>query len=594
MTNNMNKLITSLIAALLCVPLAATAKGRSPQEAHSIAKQFFTSKGKSIDIYEQKQKKATANKEVEAYYIFTSAANDAYVIISGDDRMREVLGYGDTAFDIDSIPEGLQFFLDEYATYAQGLADGTISQVERYASNRTSISPLLGDIAYDQEAPYNKYCPSGCPTGCVATAVAQVMAYYKYPDELMADIPSYTTKTKSYNINGYTHGQKINWNIIRNSKDHGRYSDWANEIATVMAMVGASMEMDYAPDGSAASVITLNLANHFGYNYHATKTGRGPSIQTWEDMLYDELQAQRPVLYEGRQNGSGHQFVCDGYDANQQLFHFNWGWGGSSNGYYTLDCMGYSSNQILIKGFCPAPEDVIIIDGVRYAYTDDTHQNLEILGLVDLASDNTKLNIAEGTLRIPAFMFQNFPIKKVTIPESVTSIGLKTFLGCPLEEINFNAADAYGMFAFYEAGNSEGDCVVNVGPSVKNIQERVFQGSNITRVNFFSSNNNIAPNVFYICDRLNTVACYSAIPPTGDIDSFPYDAYTACTLYVPAESLDLYKKSKPWKWFSNITSGINAPTADSMPSPTLKYLDGNKVLIRRGEDTFNINGQSLK
>lgn len=55
-------------------------------------------------------------------------------------------------------------------------------------------------------------------------------------------------------------------------------------------------------------------------------------------MVYDNLNNVGPVLYSGfNLTSAGHAFVCDGY--TQGLFHFNWGWGGSYNGYFSLDAL---------------------------------------------------------------------------------------------------------------------------------------------------------------------------------------------------------------------------------------------------------------
>lgn len=49
------------------------------------------------------------------------------------------------------------------------------------------MEPLLGNIAFGQDNPYNKMCPLydggslHAVTGCVPVAMAQVMAYYRYP-----------------------------------------------------------------------------------------------------------------------------------------------------------------------------------------------------------------------------------------------------------------------------------------------------------------------------------------------------------------------------------------------------------------------------
>ena len=52
------------------------------------------------------------------------------------------------------------------------------------------VEPLLGDIVWNQDAPFNNECPFDknysmtAPVGCVATAAAQIMKYYNYPLKL--------------------------------------------------------------------------------------------------------------------------------------------------------------------------------------------------------------------------------------------------------------------------------------------------------------------------------------------------------------------------------------------------------------------------
>ena len=62
------------------------------------------------------------------------------------------------------------------------------------------------------------------------------------------------------------------------------------------------------------------------------------SPSEWETIIYEELQNGRPVYHAGYSMGGGHAFVCDGYDGNG-MYHFNWGWGGSYDGYYKLSLM---------------------------------------------------------------------------------------------------------------------------------------------------------------------------------------------------------------------------------------------------------------
>ena len=57
---------------------------------------------------------------------------------------------------------------------------------------------------------------------------------------------------------------------------------------------------------------------------------------TWIQMLKTDLDNGRPIQYAGFGQGGGHTWVCDGYD-NDNNFHMNWGWGGTYDGYYSLN-----------------------------------------------------------------------------------------------------------------------------------------------------------------------------------------------------------------------------------------------------------------
>ena len=114
---------------------------------------------------------------------------------------------------------------------------------------------------------------------------------------------------------------------------------------------GVSVSMNYQHagnnDGSGAHTEDVpDALRHFGYMHaqmiYMTTVGES----TWMQMLRDELDNGRPVLYRGISTGGGHAFVCDGYRDSQNKFHINWGWSGYQDGYFTLDNLnGYSTGQ---------------------------------------------------------------------------------------------------------------------------------------------------------------------------------------------------------------------------------------------------------
>lgn len=160
------------------------------------------------------------------FYVY-GYANGApgYVIVSADKDAHEVLGFSTTSFfDYEQLPEAAQ---DLLLHYARSVANGEMSSsdVTHESTMRkaaaTTVDPLLGDIAFNQAAPFNGKCPlynnQRCVVGCSGTAMAQIMAFYQHPKRMNTSNGgiSYTTTTnKIY----------VNWNVT------GTTFDWANTL----------------------------------------------------------------------------------------------------------------------------------------------------------------------------------------------------------------------------------------------------------------------------------------------------------------------------------------------------------------------------
>ena len=133
-----------------------------------------------------------------AYYIFNSA--NGYVIVSGDDRAEEILGYGDAPLDINAIPCNMRAWLATYKEQLEYLQAHEGMQVETPSMMAPSlriesVAPLL-TANWDQEAPYWKQCVingNQCLTGCPATSAAMVFYYWKYPDFETPEVPPMST-----------------------------------------------------------------------------------------------------------------------------------------------------------------------------------------------------------------------------------------------------------------------------------------------------------------------------------------------------------------------------------------------------------------
>lgn len=284
-----------------------------------------------------------------------------FVIVAADDCAYPILGYStDSPVAQEGIPENVAFWLGQYeeeiaylrehtqeipaaqTSYIQQmwqeLINGTYSQPKR----GTSVSPML-TTTWDQSPYYNKFCPAGTPVGCSATATAQVMKYWNYP---VVGVGSHSYATADYGIQSADYEHTVyDWTNMPNRLSSSSSTTQVDAVATLSYHVGVSMNMDYGPSGSGANIIgssssaQYGLINYFGYK--STMQGlykRNYTDAQWVEMLEDEIDAGRPVIYAGFDPSAGHAFVFDGYNSSDQ-FHVNWGWSGSYNGYFAMGAL---------------------------------------------------------------------------------------------------------------------------------------------------------------------------------------------------------------------------------------------------------------
>ena len=58
----------------------------------------------------------------------------------------------------------------------------------------------------------------------------------------------------------------------------------------------------------------------------------------WNELLQNELDNDRPIIYSGYNSQSGHAFILDGY-TDTNYYSVNWGWSGYCNGYFLLTAL---------------------------------------------------------------------------------------------------------------------------------------------------------------------------------------------------------------------------------------------------------------
>jgi PKD repeat protein len=235
-----------------------------------------------------------------------------------------------------------------------------------------AVAPLLGTLAWDQGCYYNAQCPtmSGgdcnkCPTGCLATAMAMIMKYHAYPTHGYSSHSYAHTTANGYDNNFGTltanfGAATYNWAAMPNSVNSTN-----SAVATLMYHCGVAVDMSYDVYGSGAYLSDGAYALNFYFTYSCSYSIKSMYTDTdWKSMLKNSLDSLRPVLYGGQDpTFGGHAFICDGYQGtNNDYFHFNFGWSGSSNGYEYVDAItpsgtpdNFSTNQEAIFNIHPEP-----------------------------------------------------------------------------------------------------------------------------------------------------------------------------------------------------------------------------------------------
>ena len=291
--------------------------------------------------------------------------NGGFLLMSTEDAAFPILGYSTTNdFPLNNIAPATQHWIDDYKEQIIQIRKLGLSATEEISAmwrsltpemkaTRSEVVPPLIAATWDQSQFYNDLCPADpdapfgygghVPNGCAALAMAMVIHYYRYPETGQG--------SHGYNSNyGYhfvNFGQQTyNYDIMPYSLTKA-----CNEVAKLIYHCGVAINMNYSADGSGAGADAAKSALRDYYKYASdidikvrSREGWGSSgytDQQWRELLKGNLNQHYPILYSGyTDEGGGHGFICDGYDEDN-LFHFNWGWGGSGNGFFNIELVEF-------------------------------------------------------------------------------------------------------------------------------------------------------------------------------------------------------------------------------------------------------------
>ena len=315
---------------------------------------------------------ASSDRGEVCYYVFNKG-EEGFVIISADDFYRPIIGYSENGkFDVDNIPPALQDYLDNIVA-VRSLNRSTSSAAPDVAADWRMLEKTgklvsrnggrgvdyLVQTQWNQDYPYNYFCPEDPDgphghtyVGCLATSMAQLVSFWKDP-------------VHGYGNHCYIHedyGQicadfentYYDWDHIANKVTENSPIEEIEAVAMISFHCGVTIDMGYGPDGSGGASGPIPAAMHTYFNYSdAIVQLRRDDFETevWKAMVREQFDMGWPMYYGGCDDGC-HAFICDGYD-DYDMFHFNLGWGGGSDGWYIIDDAPYTNPADAMFNFVP-------------------------------------------------------------------------------------------------------------------------------------------------------------------------------------------------------------------------------------------------
>lgn len=210
----------------------------------------------------------------------------------------------------------------------------------------------------------------------------------------------------------------------------------------------------------------------------------------------------------------------------------------------------------------------------------------------------TTVVFGDGVQRIPSYLLDRIEtLTSVTIPNSVTSIGEAAFNEC----VNLTAISLPDGITSIGAGaftSCEKLTSIVLPSSLTTIDYTVFmECTNLQSVTIPNSVTAIKSYAFMECNSLKAIYNYGETPANAYSAVFDGVNKSTCKLYVPRNSINLYKNAPVWRDFYAISAiedvqALENAEADNVRSAKV-IIDG-KVYINRGDKTYTLQGQEVK
>ena len=268
--------------------------------------------------------------EAPAYHLFVGKDEQRFVIVSGESRLNEVVGYGRlTTGNAASLPPQVHALLQQYTETVRQVRAGQAPPATAPKNLRRYVEPLI-DAQWGQSYPYNSKTPrvGGKPTytGCVATAAAQFLYFYKWPLQR----PSLYVRSEGDEADT---SPTYLWDLMKGTREQMNSTRAAAAVGRLLLDVGKAIRITFGTQASPSNIeYTLDaLQNDFGYTTRLLHRDRMKADE-FREAIMQEISDGYPVMV----CGGVHAFVYDGYDR-RGFVHANFGWDGQGDGYYDIN-----------------------------------------------------------------------------------------------------------------------------------------------------------------------------------------------------------------------------------------------------------------
>jgi len=336
------------------------------ETAEKIALNFYSHQYKAFNLQQDiktihiTDSYTISDQNIAVYYIF-NISDFGYIVISAEDNTIPVLAYSfESKYNPNLIAPPFQMWMDEYKSNILNCRKKNIqatTEIKKIWENLIlnnfakstpkSVLPFVFS-KWDQDNNYNIKCPAEaagpgghCVTGCVATCLGQLMYYYRFPENGTGNYsynhPVYGTLSADYQNTLYK------WDAMCNKPGKPNLA-----ISELISQSGIGVDMQYSANSSGMynHSAAYVLKTYFKYSPAVRYVFRDSTNLRWDSLMIAQLDKKMPLYYAGWSvpNINGHAFVCDGYQ-DTTYFHFNFGWGGNSDGYFYVNTLSPGGNN---------------------------------------------------------------------------------------------------------------------------------------------------------------------------------------------------------------------------------------------------------